>query len=355
MSALADGRARTGSRPPAYLPLALATLPAQILTGLILWTVQLPLALLGIGPASLGNDVWLPWSLAGVWSALGLAGYVLIVCLLGGALSAARVADHGIARPGPGWAWLAFGASGYGALALGQSPGARLALAVVLAPLTLRLFAYRVDGTRRAWPSRPALGRRGAAVALLAGTVLALSYAATHAFAQNGSAGTPSAAVAPGGATVLVVGLQGTVLPAHLTAVTLDGRRIGALQVVRVALAGQFGAGPDAGGASSGTAGASAVPGPAVRALPVDVPARAGAWVAVGIRLLGCPSRRARIDAITLRYRVLGIATSERVPLWSPARIACRATAPAHAATDSAAAPQAPASRAPAVPRTLSD
>ncbi len=61
MSALADRHAQTGSRRPAYLPLVLATLPAQISTGLMLWIVQLPFALLGIGPTSLGANVWVPW------------------------------------------------------------------------------------------------------------------------------------------------------------------------------------------------------------------------------------------------------------------------------------------------------
>jgi hypothetical protein len=324
MSALADDRARTGSRPPTYLPLVLATLPAQIVTGLVLWTVQLPLALLGIGPTSLGADVWLPWGFDGAWSMLGLAGYVLIVCLLGGAMVGARVADRGIACPAPGWAWLAFGASGYAALALGQSGDTRLLLAIVLAPLVLRLFAYRVDGSVRAWPSRAAFGRRGAAAALLACAGLALSYSATHAFAQNGSAGSPTLALSPGRTTVIEVGLQGSALPARFTAVDLDGRGARALRVVRAALAGE-------GGAALPTAGASARGGPVVRALPVEVPARTGAWLAIGIRLHGCPARSARVDAITLRYRVLGIATSERISLWNAARIACRAATPARA------------------------
>lgn len=323
MSALADGHARTGSRPPAYLPLALATMPAQIITGLVLWTVQLPLALLGIGPASLGADIWLPWGIDGAWSASGLAAYVLIVCLLGGAIVGARVAHRGIARPAPGWAWLAFGASGYGALALGQSGGARLLLAIVLAPLTLRLFAYRADGARRAWPSRPAFGRGGAALALLAAAALALSYAATHAFAQNGSTGSPAAALSPGRTTVIEVGLQGILLPAQVRAVELDGRRVGALRVVRVALAGE--------------AGAASAARPAVRALPVDLPARTGSWLAIGIRLRGCPAQSARIAAITLRYRVLGFGTSERIPLWNTVRIACR-PAVAHVRATTAAA-----------------
>lgn len=315
MSALADRPARTGSRPPGYLPLALATLPAQITAGLVLWTVQLPFALLGIGPTSLGADIWLPWSAGGVWSALGLAAYVLIVCLLGGAIVGARVAYRGIARPAPGWAYLAFGASGYAALALGQSSSARLLLAIVLAPLTLRLFGYRVDGTVRPWPSRLSAGRRAAAGALLAAAALALSYSATHAFAQNGSAGFPSPGLAPGRTTVIDVGLQGIALPARVTGVELDGRA-GALQVVRAAVAGE--GGPPVG------AGASAVPGPVARALPVDLPERAGTWLAIGVRMRGCPVQSARIQAITLRYRVLGIATSERIPLWSAVRIACR-------------------------------
>jgi hypothetical protein len=315
MSALADGRPRTGSRPPTYLPLVLATLPAQIVTGLVLWTVQLPFALLGIGPSSLGADIWLPWGVDGVWSALGLAAYLLIVCLLGGAMVGARVAQRGIARPAPAWAWLAFGASGYAAVALGQSGSARLLLAIVLAPLTLRLFGYRADGDVRRWPSRLSPGRSGAAGALLAAAALALSYSATHAFAQNGSAGSPSSALSPGRTTVIEVGLHGISLPARLTAVELDGRA-GSLRVVRAALAGE-------GGTPLHLAGSTAVPGPVARALPVSVPARTGTWLALGIRLRGCPVRSARIDAITLRYRVPGIATSQRIPLWSALRIAC--------------------------------
>ncbi len=327
MSALADRHAQTRLRRPAYLPLVLATLPAQISTGLMLWIVQLPFALLGIGPTSLGANVWVPWKPAGSWSALGLAAYALIVCVLGGAMVGARLADRGIARPAPAWAWLAFGASGYAAMALGETGGARLLLAIVLALLTVRLLGYRVDGAPRPWPSRPAAGRwpsrpaagrAGVVAALLVAAVLALSYSATHAFAQNGSAGAESAALSPGETTVLNVGVDGIVLPARVTGVQLDGRGAGRVAVVRAA-------------AASEVAGRATVAGPVAHALPVWLPARAGTWLAVGIRLLSCPARAVRIDAVTLRYRVLGIATSERIPLWSAERISCRAAA-AHAA-----------------------
>jgi hypothetical protein len=325
MSALADRHARTGSRPPAYLPLVLATLPAQLSTGLVLWIVQLPFALLGIGPTSLGANIWVPWEPAGSWSALGLAAYVLIVCILGGAMAGARLADRGIARPAPAWAWLAFGASGYAAMALGETGGARLLLAIVLAPLTVRLLGYRVDGAPRPWPSRLAAGRRGLVAALLVAAVLALSYSATHAFAQNGSAGAESAALSPGETTVLNAGVDGIALPARVSGVQLDGRGAGRVAVVRAAAASEQG-GP--------VAGRAAVVGPVAHALPVSLPARAGTWLAVGIRLLSCPARAVRIDAVTLRYRVLGIATSERIPLWSAERISCRGAAARAAAGD---------------------
>ncbi len=312
MSALAHSPARTGSRPPAYGPLVLATLSAQILTGLALWVVQFPFALLGIAPSSVADSLWLPWGVDGAWSGLGAAAYVLIVSVLGGSMVAARVEYRHIARPAPAWAWLSFGAAGYAAIALGHSSPVRVLVAVVLAPLTLRLFAYRVDGTRRAWPSRLSLGRRGLASALVAAVALAFSYSATHAFAQNGSAGS-AASVGSGHAVILNVGLQGIALPSQITSVSLDGHGTDALRVLRAALSGAHGGG----GATA------AVAGP----LPVSLHAQTGGWLAVRFTVRSCPKHSPSVDAITLHYSVLGIATSERVPLWRALELDCRPAA----------------------------
>lgn len=317
MSALADSRARTGARPPAYGPLLLATLSAQVLTGVALWVVQFPFALLGIAPSSVANSLWLPWRVDGAWSALAIAAYVLIVCVLGGAMVASRVEYRQIARPAAAWAWLAFGAAGYAAIALGHSGGVRLILAVVLAPLTLRLFAYRVDGTRRPWPSRLSLGRRGLAPALAGAVVLALSYSATHAFAQNGSAGSTASTAGSGHAVVLAVGLQGIAVPSQITSVRLDGHGTESLHVLRVAL----------GAESDGAGETSAAEGPVARSLPVRLQAQSGGWLAVRFTVRSCPVHSPRIDAITLHYRVLGIATLERIPLWRELQLDCRAAA----------------------------
>ncbi|HET9123626.1 MAG TPA: hypothetical protein VFN65_01925 [Solirubrobacteraceae bacterium] len=316
MSALADGRARDGSRPPGYRSLLLATLPAQVLSALALWVVQLPLALLGVAASSRVVSLWLPWTADGPWSLLAIAGYVLVVCVLGGTLTSSRVADRGIPAPAPAWAWLAFGAAGYGAMALGESGGARLALAAVLAPLTLRLFAYRQDGSGRPWPSRLRAGRRGLVPALVAGVALALSYAGGHAFVQNGSGG-PAWTAAPPRSRILAVGLQGIVWPAQVTAAALDGARAGAVVITRAALASESGPALVLGG-PAGTSG------PVARRLPASLPARAGAWLVLRIRMRSCPAQAPRIAAITLRYRVLDVSTSERIPLWSAMRLACR-------------------------------
>jgi hypothetical protein len=316
MSALADSRARTGSRPPGYGPLLLATLSAQIFTGLALWVVQFPFALLGVAPSSVADSLWLPWGIDGAWSALGIAAYVLIVCVLGGAMVSSRVADRGVARPAPAWAWLAFGAAGYAAIALGHSGGMRLLLAVVLAPLTLRLFAYRLDGGRRPWPSRLSLGRRGLAAALAVAVLVALSYSGTHAFTQNGSAGSASPAARSGHTVVLNVGVHGIALPSQITAVDLDGRGAATLRVLRTALTSE----QDAPAATVGRP----VTGPVARSLPVRLGAQANGWLAVRFSLRTCPKRSPWIDAITLHYRVLGVATSERIPLWRAVQLVCR-------------------------------
>jgi hypothetical protein len=199
-------------------------------------------------------------------------------------------------------------------MALGHSGEARLLLAVVLAPLTMRLCGYRQDGTTRPWPSALSPGRRGLAPALLVAAALTLSYSASHAFTQDGGAGVPPPRLFPGQTAVLTVGLHGLALPAQVTAVGLDGRGADAVVVTRAALtSGQtppllFG-GPT---------------GPIAHGLPVRIPAQTGVWLAIRVRLRTCPARAARIDAITLRYRALGIATSERIPLWSVVRFACR-------------------------------
>jgi hypothetical protein len=315
MSALAHSRARTGSRPPAYGPLVLATLSAQILTGLALWVVQFPFALLGIAPSSAAESLWVPWSADGLWSGLGVAAYVLIVCVLGGSMVARRVECRKIDRPAAGWAWLAFGAAGYAAIALGHSSAIRVVLAVVLAPLTLRLLAYRVDGARRPWPSRLSPGWRGLAPALVAAVALVFSYSATHAFAQNGSAGS-AASVGSHHAVILNVGLRAIALPSQITSVSLDGHNTRALRVLRAALSGESGA-P---GATSALAGG----------LPARLRARTNGWLAVRFIVRSCTAHIPTVDAITLHYRVLGIATSERVPLWRGLQLDCK---PAAAAT----------------------
>ena len=313
MSALAHSPARTGSRPPSYGPLVVATMSAQILTGVALWVVQLPFALLGVVPTSVADSVWLPWRVDGIWSGLGVAAYVLIVCVVGGGMVAARVEYRRIARPAAAWAWLAFGAAGYGAIALGHSSGIRLLLAVVLAPLTLRLFAYRVDGTRRPWPSRLSPGRVGLIPVLALAVVVVFSYSTTHAFAQNGSAGSTASTAGSGHAVVLSVGLQGIAVPSEITGVALDGHGTAALRVLRVALSGQSGGvGPTASG-------------PVARALPMRLQAQSNGWLAVRFAVRSCPAHSPRIDAITLHYRVLGIATVERIPLWRELQLDCRA------------------------------
>jgi hypothetical protein len=299
-----------------------ATLSAQILTGLALWVVQFPFALLGIAPSSVADSLWLPWRVDGPWSGVGLAAYVLIVCVLGGALVASRVQYRRVARPAPAWAWLSFGAAGYAAIALGHTGPWRVVLAVVLAPLTLRLFAYRADGSRRPWPSRLSLGGRGLAPALALAVVLSLSYSTTHAFAQNGSADSRASMAGSGHAIVLAVGLQGIALPSQITAVGLDGHGTAALRVLRVALSG------DRAGASTTGAG-GAVVGPVARSLPVALRAQTNSWLAVRFTVRACPAHTPRIDAIILHYRVLGIATSERIPLWRELQLDCKPAAAA--------------------------
>lgn len=55
--------------------------------------------------------------------------------------------------------------------------------------------------------------------------------------------------------------------------------------------------------------------------------AQSGGWLAVRFTVRACSGHSPRIDAITLRYRVLGIATSERIPLWRELQLDCRAAA----------------------------
>ena len=58
------------------------------------------------------------------------------------------------------------------------------------------------------------------------------------------------------------------------------------------------------------------------------VQAQSGGWLAVRFTLRACPAHTPKVDAITLRYRVLGIATSERIPLWRELQLNCRPAAP---------------------------
>jgi hypothetical protein len=247
------------------------------------------------------------------------------VCSLVGRLVRARVERRGYGPPAAGWVRISIGISGYGAMAVGDTPGAHIVVAVVAGALMIRFVAFSFDGSARAWrwSLTPRLQVAAALVALLA----ALSYSATHGFAADGSGGNYSSAVIVahvGHAEQVEVGLSLVRAPVEITGVSLTGAGAAHFSVSSIVISrngldevviprilrNQPGAHQFSGYVWHPTR------------LPYRVPAGQEIWITALVRLSSCGD--VRVNTLKLQYTILGIGTGESIPLQQPLTMACR-------------------------------
>ena len=304
MSALSGrwGQARRSVGParPGYPVLLSATFAAQLECGLALWLTDIGLAIVRMAPGGSAVNPFLPWQIDGLWALAGAAGWAYLVSRLIARRLVNRIIGRDRTAPSTGWTAVAVAVGGYGALALGHSTAIRLLLAVTVTPLIVGALAYTPDGRPRPW-TVPA-GRRTRVVVAASALLLAVAYSVPHPFSTPGSGGTYATGVnrlTPGQTVEVDVGLSGHLLPTQLTAVTLDQAA-----VLRTATLS---------GAPAASRGDR---------LPAYLPA-GGPWLSLHIGL-SCPASPATISHATLHYRVLGIATSQRIALGERVRLACR-------------------------------
>jgi len=308
---LALGGGSTGGR-PGYLRLLPGVLWGQILGSVGLWVLCVVLSfasLVGVGGVTW---IYLPWSISGAWSLAAAVGWgTLVAALIAGAVRDGvrrRAAD----APALLWTTIAVALAGYGSMALGSTAGARIALSVLLAPLTVRLLAFTADGRARPAPASPYLPRPRTLILLA--VALAVPYSVTHPFAAQGSgvsgpgAGQGSDyrfAVGPGRPVSVDVGLSSARFAAHVTGVAPVGRTADVRTVaVAVTLDG-------------------ASPASASTRLPSRVPAGSQPWISLSVALRRCPSAPATVTGVRLGYRMLGLELTQQVALEQPVELTC--------------------------------
>ena len=132
--------------------------------------------------------VWLPWRIDGLWALVGAIGWGYVVCSIVACFVGQSIGHRGFERPAAGWLRIAIAISGYGAMAVGRTAAAHIAVAVLAGAVLIRLIAFTRDGSARGWPW-PFPPRVRLTVMLLA-VAVALSYSALHPFAADGTGGT---------------------------------------------------------------------------------------------------------------------------------------------------------------------
>jgi hypothetical protein len=308
-----------GWRRPSLFGLTGAVLGGEILAAVVLWVAGIVLTIAGIAPLGGASQwVWLPWRIDGVWSLIGAIGWGYLVCSVVASFVGQSIARRGFERPPAAWLVIAIAISGYGAMAVGHTAGAHVFAAVVAGAVLTRLIAFRKDGSARRWPwtmsSRICVG------AVLVALLLALSYSALHPFAADGSGIT----YAPPRLTAYVdVGLSESRFPVVVKSVTLTGpgaSRVGVssvglhldnpMELIPVPPRHLTGALQHFGYAWTPTR------------FPFRVPASQQLWITVRARQTVCGYTR--LDTLKLRYTVLGIATSQTIPLQTPLTLRCR-------------------------------
>jgi hypothetical protein len=218
---------------------------------------------------------------------------------------------------------IAIAISGYGAMAVGHTAAAHVFAAVVAGAALTRLIAFRKDGSARRWPW--AMSSRMRVGAALVALLVALSYSALHPFAADGDGGTYAGGItyAPLRLTELVdVGLSESRFPVTINSVTLTGPGVAHVRLWPALLnLGSLNASVPA-ELRHLPGGPRTFDGYGSRRLPFHLPASEQLWLTVQVRLISCGD--VSLNTLKLRYTVLGIATSQTIPLQSPLTLRCR-------------------------------
>jgi hypothetical protein len=327
MSAIAEFRPRAagGWRRPSFGGLLLSVFAGEFQAAMALWVISIPVGGLGFAPVGGQHDwMWLPWRIDGVWALLGAAGWAYLICALVAWLVAGSLQRTGVDLPETGWLRVAIAISGYGGMALGTTLGGRVACAVVLGVILIRLLALEADGTARRWPWQ--MERRHQLLIALAAVLAGFSYGATHAFVADGSGGSydsQTTYVRVGEAQIIDVGLNHLHFGAKLQSATLTGAGASNVRVTSMVL-------------SLGNPADVSLPSfvahlpkryrsmYAVKPthFPYSVPAGKDLWLSAVVALRSCDS--GTLSTLRLHYAVLGIATTANIPIQQPLTLNCR-------------------------------
>jgi hypothetical protein len=308
MSALSGSPRTLEGAPPRLFKLLGAVLGGEVLAAVTLWVACIILGIAGLAPMAGAEWAWLPWQIDGAWALVGAVGWGYLVCSLVAALVSNGITRRGYDKPDTTWLRIAIAVSGYGAMAAGHTPGARMALAVIAGAVVIRSVVFTHDGTARRW--RWSLTPREQRLTMLVAVLVGFSYSGLHPFAVDGSGGTfASTGVVGhvGRAAEVDVGLSSARLPTQVTGVTLTGSgaahfRVSAIVVSRDA--------------------SPYIGYPLLRTrLPHEVPAGHSMWISAKVTLVSCAD--ISVNTLVLHYRMLGISTSETMPLQDPLRLSC--------------------------------
>jgi hypothetical protein len=310
-------RQQIADRRPGYWRLLGGVLIGQAIGYVLLYAVCLLLSLAGlVGVSFRGLSPYLPWTIAGPWSAAAASAWALlvVVALVAPAVRyQAQLATN--RRPALFWTAVAVAIGGYVPLSMHSSVAGRAAISTLLTTLLLSTLAYDRRGRPRDGP--PALSGRLAWSLGAAAALLLVTYTLSHPFVADGSGAEGSAASLPSGAalyalrpgatTTALVGLDSARLPAKITAVTLvDPTSDVQLDAVRLALDS-----PPLGDAG-------------MIGLPFRVPASHSAWISLTVSLRNCPSTPVALTRLRLHYRILGLDLTQTVDLQNPTGLNCK-------------------------------
>ena len=312
-------------RRPSLFRLIGAVLGGEVLAAVELWVATIVLALLGVAPLGAGDWIWLPWQVDGAWALLGAIGWGYLVSTLVAATVRRGIERRGYGRPAAGWMRISIAVSGYGAMAIGHTPGAHMAAAVIGGAIVIRLVAFNLDGSVREWrwSAPPRAGLAGATAAV----IVAFSYSGLHSLAATGDGGTFSSGVVHahvGHTTTISVGLSHMLVPIEITDVGFGGPGSAHLSASGLIIS------PDPGlqmipRKLRSYPGAHRFRGFAWH--PTPLPYRVGSgttvWVTMNVQLRACAE--VTVNVLELRYRVLGIGTGETIALRQPLTLSCRA------------------------------
>lgn len=324
MSALAPVSGAVHDRRRPSLPRLLgAVLAGEVIGAMVLWILAMLLTILKLAPVAGAQEwMWLPWNVDGIWALAGALGWGYLVCALIARLVGERIERRGYGRPAAGWLRIAVAVSGYGGMALGRTGDAVLA-AVLGGAIVIRLVAFNFDGSLRAWRWRLSDGTQ-LLVALLA-ALIALSYSGLHSFVADGSGGTLGTGpnpVRPGHSQLIQVALEHLSLPATITGVSFTGPGDQFLTSSGLVIGGNSSTMliPNSLRRYAAAHHWSGYVWHATR-LPHRVSGGQEIWISQTVKLTSCAD--VTVNALNLRYRVLGISTSEKIPLQTPLTLIC--------------------------------